>query len=61
MLLHYPELFLKSLNSLELKMKYLEKRWKMKFEKDPSFPGILCFNYNETIRPRGELMLKVIF
>lgn len=32
----------------------------MNFEESLDFPGILNFNYNEFIRPRGELMIKVI-
>ena len=32
----------------------------MNFEESLDFPGILSFNYNEFIRPRGELMIKVI-
>lgn len=51
-------MFLKSNGSLSLKLKYLSKRWKMNFNDSVEFPAILCFNYNETIRPRGELMIK---
>jgi hypothetical protein len=29
----------------------------MNFETDLDFPAILAFNYNESIRPRGEMML----
>ncbi len=57
MLLENPQIFLNSFGSLELKMKYLNKRWRMEFQKDGDFPNILCFNYNETIRPRGETMI----
>ena len=38
---------------------YLNQKWEMNFKTDPSFPAILMFNYNETIRPRGEAMRNV--
>ena len=31
----------------------------MDFNNDIDFPAILMFNYDATIRPRGEAMLKV--
>ena len=55
----YPDFFTKSLGSFKLKMLYLKKRFKMDFKNDKDFPGILMSSYNETIRPRGEAMIKV--
>ena len=58
--LKYPTLLTKSFGSLSLKMKYLRTRYQVNFKTDIDFPAILLFNYNETIRPRGEAMLKVL-
>jgi hypothetical protein len=33
----------------------------MNLDNDPAFPAILNYNYNETIRPRGEVMIKTVF
>jgi hypothetical protein len=59
MFFEYPKIFLKSIESLKLKIMYLNQKWEMNFKTDPSFPAILMFNYNETIRPRGEAMRNV--
>eukprot|EP01017_Pseudomicrothorax_dubius_P046085 TRINITY_DN8070_c0_g6_i1.p1 TRINITY_DN8070_c0_g6~~TRINITY_DN8070_c0_g6_i1.p1 ORF type:complete len:457 (+),score=129.00 TRINITY_DN8070_c0_g6_i1:80-1450(+) len=53
----HPRVWIKSIGSTDLKLKYLKQRWRMDFKKDPDFPGILNYNYGETIRPRGELLL----
>lgn len=38
MVLGVPEIFLNSFGSLSLKLRYLERRWRMDFDKDPDFP-----------------------
>lgn len=41
MFLENPEIYVKSLGSLKLKIMYLKQRYEMKFDSDPSFPDIL--------------------
>jgi hypothetical protein len=40
-------------------MKYLSQRFNENPVEQGYFPAILNYNYAATIRPRGELMLKV--
>lgn len=53
----HPDLFLKSLASMEAKAQYMRERLNKKPAKEPTFPLLLQFNYSQVIRPRCDLLL----
>lgn len=50
--IHYPRVLVKSKGALEIKLKYLTKRFGMDLMSDNAFPNILNFNYYKIIRAR---------
>jgi len=57
-LFNYPRILMKSYGSLDIKLRYLTKRFGLNLLKEEAFPCILNYNYYHFIRARGEIMLK---
>lgn len=55
---YFPGVFVRSLHSVQTKVKYLTRRGRIDLRKDKAFPSILEFQYARFIRARGEAMLK---
>lgn len=49
---------MKSWASLETKINYLQRNLSRQLKQEPAFPLLLHFNYNDVIRPRGDILLK---
>ena len=52
----HPDIMIKSMSSLEAKISYLSRNLNRQLKKEPSFPLILLYNYNQVMRPRGDLL-----
>lgn len=52
----HPDVLLKSIASLEAKISYLQRNLNRQLKGDNSFPLILSANYNQVMRPRGDLL-----
>jgi hypothetical protein len=58
--LRHPEIFLSSVSSLQAKVK-LRYSLNLNFKKERAFPLFLSMNFNQTIRPRLELLKDTDF
>jgi len=58
MIREHPRILVKSVGSINLKIRYLRQRMKCDVKTEPTFPAILNYSYANVIRPRGEIMLK---
>lgn len=47
-----PDLFIKSVSSLNLKIKYFDKQFKIKLVDHECFPQIAKYDYWTVVRPR---------
>ena len=56
----HTDIMIKSMSSLEAKISYMSRNLNRQLKKEPSFPLILCYNYNQVIRPRGDLLKEKI-
>lgn len=52
----YPQVLIKSVRSLEEKALFINNRLKLKMS--PQILELLSLNFNKTLRPRGELLVK---
>eukprot|EP00356_Strombidium_inclinatum_P009900 CAMPEP_0170485584 /NCGR_PEP_ID=MMETSP0208-20121228/4828_1 /TAXON_ID=197538 /ORGANISM="Strombidium inclinatum, Strain S3" /LENGTH=178 /DNA_ID=CAMNT_0010759283 /DNA_START=729 /DNA_END=1265 /DNA_ORIENTATION=- len=52
----HPDIMIKSLASLEAKVNYVARILNRTLKYERAFPLLLHFNYNDVIRPRGDLL-----
>ena len=57
LLKRHPDMFLKSLQSMEAKIRFVKETLNRKPEKEPAFPLMLHFNYSQVIKPRCQALL----
>jgi len=58
MIREHPRILVKSVGSINLKIRYLRQRMKIDVKNEPTFPALLNYSYASIIRPRGEILLK---
>jgi hypothetical protein len=54
----HPDIVLKSYASLDAKINYIARNMNRNLRQEKSFPLILNYNYNQVIRPRGDLLME---
>lgn len=59
LLKRHPDLFLKSLQSMEAKIRFLKETLNRKPEKEHAFPLMLHYNYSQVIKPRCLALLAL--
>ena len=52
----HPDIVMKSYASMEAKVTYLQRNLNRTLKLERSFPLILHYNYNQVIRPRGDIL-----
>ena len=56
----HPDILLKSMGSLEAKISYFQRNLNRQLKQEKSFPLVLHYNYNQVIRPRGDILLEKV-
>ena len=52
----HPDIFIKSMGSLEAKVAYITRSLNRQLKNERAFPLLLHYNYNQVIKPRGDLL-----
>ena len=56
----HPDVFMKSIGSLEAKINYISRTLNRQLKNERAFPLVLIYNYNQVIRPRGDLLKEKV-